>query len=824
MKPVRLAALALLCAPAAIAQIRSPTQGVEPPGRSFAVEDEATALTGNPAGLGFSRGVLLEYAGERGFASGLFRSDGAYLSLAGWGVAGGAALEWLHAGSECTPLTPCSRRFSLGGAVRLGWLSMGAGWHTFASSESAALDQLDSWDVGVLLRPTRWLSASYALLDVNSPHLGASRVPRRHTLAVAVRPWEERLTLAADALVRTCVDGVPCGIENPDFRFTAEYEVLRGLRLFAQLGTDPNATSIQAGLQLDLGYFGLRTGPRFHDGDTGFESTVLRLSSIPYPGIRIAPPRAVLLDLDAALRRPPSSVAGLVLGETYRDPLTLTLEKLDRLARDGSIQAVVLRTGGLPLGGGRGDELRRAIQQLRAAGKRVVFYLESAGDLDYSVASAADRVFAAPQAVLAVNGFSATALFAAAGLDKLGVKAEFVRVGAYKNAPDLFTRSDMSREQREVTNAILDDLYGRYLRQVSEERHLDEGRFRRLLDRGLLTPREAQKEGLVDGLAYPDQLEEEVGKLLGAGRVSLEKISVEPPSVRSPRWAPPAVIGVVRVEGDIARGKGGSDPLGAVDVAASEPIVKRIRSLADDEQVRAIVVRIDSPGGDGTASDMIWRELVRARKEKGKPVVASMGDVAASGGYYVAVAADRIFAEPSTITGSIGVFVGKFDLEDLYSTLGLKLVTNKRGKSADLFSTARGLTAEERAMMQGWVDDFYAQFVERVAEGRNLPRERVDALGRGRVWSGQQALDNRLVDSLGGFAEAVDGAKSLAGIAADEQVTLDDPGRGHLSLWPDLQLLPSSLQAIPARTLRALSLLGEPGTVRAVLPFDLEVN
>ena len=224
----------------------------------------------------------------------------------------------------------------------------------------------------------------------------------------------------------------------------------------------------------------------------------------------------------------------MLLGQTHRDPLALTIERMHRLARDGGVRAVVLRSGGLPLGAGRSEELRSGIEELRSAGKKVAFYLESAGDLDYSVASAADRVFAAPQAVLAVNGFSATALFAAAGLDKLGVKAEFVRVGAYKNAPDLFTRSDMSSEQREVANALLDDLFGRYVRRVAEARHLDEGKFRRLLDKGLLTPREAQVEGLIDGLVYPDQLEEEVAKLAGS-RIALEKGSTRPPSERSLR-------------------------------------------------------------------------------------------------------------------------------------------------------------------------------------------------------------------------------------------------------------------------------------------------
>src|SRR5229473_2963329 len=616
MRPVPVAALALACAFPAASQERSPTSGIPQPAGSFALTDEATALAANPAALAFSRGVLLEYANERGYRDGMPRADGAYLSLAG---AIGASLEWLHAGSECTPSTPCSTRFTLGGALRASALAIGAAHHGFSSSESADIDHLGSWDLGALARPVRWLSLGYTALDVDAPRKGVQQLPRRHVAAAAIRPIGEQLTLAADATFRS---------------FTGEARLAQGLQLIGQLGvSDAGTVSGQIGLQVDLARLGLRSAASF-------------------PGA----------------------------GETQRDPLALTVEQMHRLALDPTVKAVVLRSGGLRLGAGRSEELRSGIEELRASGKKVVFYLDAAGDLDYSVASAADRVYAAPQAVLAVNGFSATALFAGAGLDKLGVKAEFVRVGAYKTAPDIFTRRDMSGEQREVVNAILDDVYGRYVRQVTQARHLDEEKFRRLLDRGLQTPQEAQAQGLVDGLVYPDQLEEEVAKLTG-GHVALEQVGTQPPSVRSPRWTPPPTVAVVRVEGNIARGEGGADPLGVVEVAGSESIARRIHRLADDPSVKAIVVRIDSPGGDGSASDLIWRELVRARKEKGKPVVASMGDVAASGGYYVAVAADEIYAEPSTVTGSIGVFVGKFDLEELYRELGLKLTTIKRGKS-----------------------------------------------------------------------------------------------------------------------------------------------
>ncbi|TMB13816.1 MAG: signal peptide peptidase SppA, partial [Deltaproteobacteria bacterium] len=424
-----------------------------------------------------------------------------------------------------------------------------------------------------------------------------------------------------------------------------------------------------------------------------------------------------------------------------------------------------------------------------------------------------------------VNGFAATALFAAAGLDKLGVKAEFFRVGAYKNAPDLFTRTGMSGEQREVESSLLDDLYGRYVKRISDTRHLDESKVKSLLDEGILKPGEAVQAGLIDGLVYPDQLEEEAGKVLGA-KVILNKVGTEEPALRELRWGGRPRIAVVRVVGDIVRGEGGRDPFGVVRLAGSDGIIGRIRHAADDPAVSAIVVRVDSPGGDGTASDLIWRELVRARKEKKKPVIASMGDVAASGGYYVAAGADVIFAEPATITGSIGVFIGHFDASVLLGKLGLNLMTLKRGASADLFNPDRSLSEAERKTLQAWVEAFYADFVSRVAQSRGLTEAEVHRVAQGRVWTGAQALEHKLVDRLGGLEDALAEAKRRSGFAADEAVELDDeePISVDLTSFASATALDALPLGLAPRGLRALALLGEPGTLRAALPCDLEVQ
>jgi protease-4 len=222
---------------------------------------------------------------------------------------------------------------------------------------------------------------------------------------------------------------------------------------------------------------------------------------------------------------------------------------------------------------------------------------------------------------------------------------------------------------------------------------------------------------------------------------------------------------------------------------------------------------------------LIWRELYRARKEKKKPVVASMGDVAASGGYYVAAGADEILAEPSTVTGSIGVFIGHFDATELFGKLGISLVTTKRGESADLFEPNRSLTEVERKTMQAWVDDFYKSFVERVSEARNLSFEQVDKIARGRVWTGAQALENHLIDKLGSLQDAIAEARLRAGLAADAPLEVEDESTATLSLTELAGVATSvSMPTAFSRTLKAVHLLGEPGTLRAALPFDLEVR
>ncbi|MBS2023137.1 MAG: signal peptide peptidase SppA [Deltaproteobacteria bacterium] len=843
----------LLAAPQAFAQeSRRPiTAGIRQPFSSALLADDGTALTLNPATIGFSGGLQLIYSHENSLGGWGLESDGGYLSYGGLGVLGLAgSIESIKQTPDCTYAGPCLRRGSFGLSLRAEQFSLGISAHRVTSDQRADID-VSSTDLGAVWRPFECAAIGFAALDVNAPSVGGNPLPRRFLGSIAARPICDRVTVTADAEWASCTGtnafefaNTPrsCGIDKPDMRFTADATVFDGLKILGQVAYSSNDErwSGQIGLAVETGHLGIAASRSLNEASGQRFGLRVRLSSDQFKTRLAGGPKVVMLDLDKALTKPRTNFLALVMQEAPEDPLRLTLDLLNRIG-ESSTDALVIRSSNFPLHAGQAEELRNGIEGLRAKGKKVVFYLENATNLDYYVATAADRIYAAPQAVLAVNGFSATSFFLAAGLDKLGVKAEFFRVGAYKNAPDMFTRSEMSSEQREATTALLDDVTARFDRAVKERRKIEGAKWKALLDQGLIQPQKAVEGGLIDGLAWPDQLEDEVGTMLGAGgKVKLSKITTERPKVRDDRWGERDQIGIVRVEGNILPGDGS---------AGAGRVTRRIRKLADDPRVKAIVVRIDSPGGDGNSSDLIWRELVRARKEKGKPVVASMGDVAASGGYYVAVGADAIFAEPTTITGSIGVFAGHYDVSSLLGKIGVNTVTIRKNDSSDMMGFFRPLSDTERTNLQAWVDQFYETFLSRVAEGRKLKRDTVHAVAQGRVWSGVRALDKGLVDKLGGLDDAIADARKRAAIHESEDVDIDedlqdldgllDSPFGGLSVAiqkatgasqeSSMALAKAALVNTPLAPVvdeadRTLEALGASGSLRARMDVDVDVH
>jgi protease-4 len=461
------------------------------------------------------------------------------------------------------------------------------------------------------------------------------------------------------------------------------------------------------------------------------------------------------------------------------------VERIDKAAQDARVKALVLQIDSPALGRARADEIRAAIARVRAAGKPVAAHLIGGSPETYGIALGCDSIAMPPAAMLEITGVRAEMMFFKSMLDRLGVKAEILQVGEFKGAGEPLTRDSMSPQLRAQYEAFIGDLFELLVARVAEGRKLPVDKVRELIDVGVYTPDQARAAGLIDAVAYEDEVIDAVAKRarleapkvvrdyaerkmdddfsgLGGLVKLVEMLSGQKqdrPAGKGKR------IAIVHLTGEIREGKGKDDLLGGA-AAGSETVIKAVREAARDEAVAAIVLRIDSPGGSALASDLIWREV----KQAGKPVVASLSDIAASGGYYIAVAADRIVAAPGTLTGSIGVVGGKVAVGPGLEKAGIHTDVVSKGRNAGWLSMNEPFTDSERDAFLATMKDVYRLFTTKVAAGRKLDVEKVATLAEGRVFTGRMAKEAGLVDRLGTLDDAIDEARKLAGIPADETI------------------------------------------------------
>ncbi len=408
------------------------------------------------------------------------------------------------------------------------------------------------------------------------------------------------------------------------------------------------------------------------------------------------------------------------------------------------------------------QEIRDAILDFRRSGKKTLAFLEYGGEQEYFLATACERIALLPTGVLDVKGLATYEIFLRGTLDKVGLYPDLLHIGDYKTAVNTYTEQGFTPAHREMSESLNRDAFGQLVAALAEARKKTPDDVRDIIDRGPFLPEDALRLGLVDRLAYRDEVEAEAGledveptELADYARLMDSGFTFR----RGSRIALIYAVGTI-VSGESPGG----------EYAASDTLVQYIEEARDDDSVKAIVVRIDSPGGSSIASDVIWRALMLAREEK--PLVVSMGDLAASGGYYIAMPAHAIVAQPGTLTGSIGIFSGKMVTAGTFQKLGANLDGVSEGRFADMNSPTRPYSPEERAKIEEQMQAFYDQFVEKVAQARKSTPEKIDAVAQGRVWTGRQARDIGLVDELGGLTRAIDIAKDRAKIPASEDVTI----------------------------------------------------
>jgi protease IV len=476
----------------------------------------------------------------------------------------------------------------------------------------------------------------------------------------------------------------------------------------------------------------------------------------------------------------PYDVVGQVFG---REANTVRgfVEMLRKAKRDPRIKTVLLRPSALELPyWAKVQELRDAVLDFRKSGKTVVAFLEYGGDREYYLASAASKIFLLPSSPLDLTGVASYEIFLRGAFDKIGAYPDFIHIGDYKSATNQLTEKSFTKPHREMTESLNRDMFEQLVKGIAQSRKKSEAEVRALFDQGPFVPEEALRVGLVDDLAYEDELDDRVPALRARSRDNwIEGSDYQ----RSQGFGSTARsrIAVLYAVGTITSGKSAFDPLNG-STLGSDTIVQQIRRVREDDSIKAIVLRIDSPGGSSIASDVIWRELMITRDQKpSRPLITSMSDLAASGGYYIALPGQVIVAQPATLTGSIGIFTGKVAIGGTLDKIGVTRETVISGANADLESPFTPFSPAQRAKMLQLMQGFYEDFVEKAAQSRKTTPERIDAVAQGRVWTGEQAKEHGLVDMLGGLDTAVAVAKERAHIPASEEVELVEyPGRRSL--------------------------------------------
>ncbi|WP_438025535.1 signal peptide peptidase SppA [Sorangium sp. So ce233] len=762
------AALLGLCALAGATAARAaptdgPSQPIPDPGKAVASSDDTSAIAVNPANLSFLPGTELRWTWvSTGSTSPLpARGHSIALGVPLWFVSTGLRFDFLDPpDAAAAPLDSPSRWIRWGLALDTGpGFAFGTtlGW---GSSDAPALDGYFSLTSGVTLRPATWLSLSAVARDWNRPESRLRHaIERSYDFGIAVRPVDGRRALEIGLETAYVEDSDPdesgAWVPRATLGLRVPYVgTLRGDVTLRDLATDGGPRiAAMAGLDINVDEMQLSAGGVFGDAvtknGTGFYAGAA-LRSFSEPGVRL-PARVVRVRLDSTpgVRRH-----------------TRFLQQLWRLAEDPEVSGVALVFRAEPASSlAHAEEVSDAIRNLKRHGKKVLCHLEDAGGRSLHVCSHADAIAMNPAGGLRFSGISSSYFYFGGLLKKLGVQADIVRIGAHKLAAEQFARENSTQVGKDDHQELLEQFSDAFVGEVSAGRRIPVDELERRLARGPFLAQEARQLGLIDMLAFDDEIGRVIDEVMGR---SSRVVDDDPGDEAPERWGYSPKIALVYLDGDMIDGESRSIPLLGVKLAGSYTVAGALRRAREDSTVRAVVLRVETGGGSTLAADVILREAILTARVK--PLIVSMGSAAASGGYYASVAGGPIFANRSTVTGSIGIFYGKVDVTGLLQKLGVSIETFRTTPRADAESIYRPFTDDEREQLGVKVKQLYDRFIARVVEGRHMRPEEVDALARGRVWTGAQAVERRLVDRVGGLREALEEARRLGRLPDDAPV------------------------------------------------------
>lgn len=649
--------------------------------------------------------------------------------------------------------------FSVGkGLMFMNVFGVGAAY-AFSKSSAAAYDGYGGLSFSALFRPFDFLSFGVIARDVNAPELDGRRVVSSQVYSVSLRPWGEFVTLSLDAIHRGAERVDECNVV-----FAADVRAWREATVFASVDRE-GSFSFGARMPIDLTRESARTVVPEANRLQGRHGLRVSQAGLTLSGERYASPVTIFTRLLAiTLNEPYPESAEERFLEKPRARFYDLLAAIRAAREDPTIGAITLSVNQAAYGVAQIQEIRAELLAFRQSGKRVYAALSEMSNRHYYLATAADEIAFVPASSFYLTGLKAEVYFFGAALGKAGVKYEGISRGRYKSLNEQFMRERMSPAHRSNLVSIIGELNRQFMDDIAASRRITRRDLDRFVARGVATPEEARQAGLINSIEYPAAALRRMAKRTVPSGVSVSLESYLAEARRMERWGPVPAVAVVYVEGAIRKGESRGRGLMTPDVIGDETYRKDLARAFGDPSVRAVVVRVNSGGGSALASDLMWRALTEQKEATKKPVVISFGNMAASGGYYIACTGDAIFVSAGTLTGSIGVVGGKVSLARLYRTLGINKDVVKMSEYADLLNEARDLSVRDRAQLDRLIGLIYRQFTDRVSAGRSIARADIPRVAEGRVFTGSQALGNKLADELGGLARAVDRAKRLAGI------------------------------------------------------------